>query len=229
MAAHNSSRSRPAAPRRDPERTRREILDVAVSEFCEYGYDGARVDAIAAKTRTTKRMIYYYFGGKEQLYVAALEFVYASIRAAEQTVDVAHLNPVAAIRRIAELTFDHHEAHPDFLRLITMENMHRARHIGQFSALVTMNTPAVDLIAAILERGTSDGVFRRKVDAVDVHMLISAFCFFRVANQHTFGAIFHRNLTDIALREHYRRMIGDLVVQYLTSDASPRGDGELAL
>lgn len=222
MAGHSAPRRKTTASPRDPERTRQEILDVAVSEFCSHGFDGARVDAIAAKTRTTKRMIYYYFGGKEQLYVAALEFVYASIRKAESAVDVAHLPPLEAIRRIAELTFDHHEAHPDFLRLITMENVHRAHHISQFSPLVALNTPAVDRIASILERGRADGTFRRKVDAVDVHMLISAFCFFRVANQHTFGALFHRNLTDIALRDHYRAMVGDLVVEYLTSDASPR-------
>ncbi|MDA8033688.1 MAG: TetR/AcrR family transcriptional regulator [Actinomycetota bacterium] len=218
MDADPISSAEAGPARRDAERTRAEILEVAVSEFCEHGFDGTRVDAIAAKTRTTKRMIYYYFSSKEQLYVAALEFVYASIRSAEQEVDVAHLEPVAAIRRIAELTFDHHEAHPDFLRLITMENMHRARHIRQLSSLVSMNTPAVDRIATILERGRASGDFVRKIDAVDVHMLISSFCFFRVANQHTFGALFHRNLTDVALADHYRAMVGDLVVEYLTSD-----------
>jgi len=222
MAGQSATGKGAAPPRRDPGRTRKEILDVAVSEFCEHGLDGARVDAIAAKTRTTKRMIYYYFGSKEQLYVAALEFVYASIRTAESTVDVAHLPPLVAIRRIAELTFDHHETHPDFLRLITMENMYRANHITQFAPLVQMNTPAVDRIASILERGVTEGVFRRKADAVDVHMLVSAFCFFRVANQHTFGRIFDRDLMDIALRDHYRTMVGDLVVEYLTSDASPQ-------
>lgn len=207
------------ALRRDRERTRKEILDVAVSEFCEHGFDGARVDRIAARTRTTKRMIYYYFGGKEQLYVAALEFVYSSIRAAERTVDVAHLEPVAAIRRLAELTFDHHESHPDYLRLITMENVHRARHMRQLAALVKMNTPAIDLITSILDRGVAEGVFHAKADPIDVHMVISAFCFFRVANQHTFGAIFGRSLTDPALRARYRRMVGDLVVDYLTAGA----------
>src|SRR3954470_9354429 len=97
---------------RDPERTRAEIIEVATQEFADQGYAGARVDEIAARTRTTKRMIYYYFGGKEQLFVEVLEQAYAAIRRAEQTIDVDHLEPTAAIRRLAELTFDHHEAHP---------------------------------------------------------------------------------------------------------------------
>ena len=103
---------------RDADRTQREILDVATSEFAERGFAGARVDEIADRTRTTKRMIYYYFGSKERLFVAVLERAYAEIRAAEQTIDVDHLDPVAAIRRLAELTFDHHESHPDFIRLV---------------------------------------------------------------------------------------------------------------
>src|SRR5690348_7196903 len=104
--------------RRDAERTRADILAVATEEFAQNGYSGARVDEIAARTRTTKRMIYYYFGGKEQLYLAVLERAYAEIRAAEREVDVDHLDPVSAIRRIAEVTFDHHEAHPAFIQLV---------------------------------------------------------------------------------------------------------------
>src|SRR3954469_24178111 len=116
--------------RRDAERTKREILEVAGREFADHGFAGARVDEIAEQTRTTKRMIYYYFGGKEQLFVAVLERAYAEIRAAEQTIEVDHLDPVAAIRRLAELTFDHHESHPEFIRLVSIENIHRAEHIA---------------------------------------------------------------------------------------------------
>jgi TetR/AcrR family transcriptional regulator len=200
---------------RDAERTRREILDVATSEFADRGFAGARVDEIAARTRTTKRMIYYYFGGKEQLFVAVLERAYAEIRAAEQEIDVEHLDAVAAIRRLAELTFDHHESHPDFLRLVSIENIHRAEHIQGAEDFAGLNTPVLDLIERILDRGRAEGAFRRDVDAIDVHMVISSFCVFRIANRHTFGAIFGRDLTDPARREHYRGMLGDLVVDLL--------------
>jgi AcrR family transcriptional regulator len=207
-----------AAPerQRDAVRTKQEILEVATREFADRGYAGARVDEIAARTRTTKRMIYYYFGGKEQLYIAVLEAAYAGIRSAEREVDVDHLDPRAAIRRLAELTFDHHESHPDFIRLVSIENVHRGEHIAKFSSFAHLNSPAIELIGRILDRGRAEGLFRREADAIDVHMLISSFCVFRVANRHTFGTIFDRDLLDPARREHYRAMLGDLVVDYLT-------------
>jgi AcrR family transcriptional regulator len=205
---------------RDADRTRQEILEVATREFADQGYAGARVDEIAAQTRTTKRMIYYYFGGKEQLFVAVLEQAYAEIRRAEQTIDVDHLAPTDAIRRLAELTFDHHEAHSDFIRLVSIENIHHAEHIAGRDDFAGQNSPAIELIDAILERGRRDGAFTRDVDAVDLHMIISSFCVFRVANRHTFGAIFDRDLTDPGLRDGYRQMLGDLVVAYLQPDAA---------
>jgi AcrR family transcriptional regulator len=206
---------------RDADRTRQDILEVATREFADQGYAGARVDEIAAQTRTTKRMIYYYFGGKERLFVAVLEQAYAAIRQAEQTIDVDHLAPTAAIRRLAELTFDHHEAHPDFIRLVSIENIHHAEHIAGRDDFAGQNSPAIELIGTILERGRREGAFTRYVDAVDLHMIISSFCVFRVANRHTFGAIFSRDLTDPGLRDGYRRMLGDLVVAYLQPDAAP--------
>jgi len=205
---------------RDAERTRTEILDVATAEFAERGYSGARVDDIAERTRTTKRMIYYYFGGKEQLYIAVLERAYAQLRDAEQTLDVEHLDPLAAIRELAELTFDHHERHPEFLRLVAIENIHRAEHIARSAVLTSINTRVVELIERILRRGQAQGVFRRAVDPLDLHMLISAFCVFRVANQHTFKAIFGRDLGERSRRPYYRAMLADLVVAYLTTPAA---------
>jgi AcrR family transcriptional regulator len=205
-----------APRRRDPARTQTEILDVATREFAEHGYSGARVDEIAALTRTTKRMIYYYFGGKEGLFVAVLQRAYAGIRAREQEVDVDHLDPEAAVRRVAELTFDHHEAHPDFIRLVSIENIHRAEHMARLDDFAALNSPAIAVLEGILERGYTEGTFSRRVDPVDLHMLISAFCVFRVANRHTFGTIFSRDMLDPQLRDRYRRMVGDMVVSYLT-------------
>jgi AcrR family transcriptional regulator len=214
-----SMSAEPAERQRDAERTRTEILDVATREFAANGYAGARVDDMAERMRTTKRMIYYYFGGKEQLFIAVLERAYAEIRRAERAVDVDGLDPAAAVRRIAELTFDHHESHPDFIRLVSIENIHRAEHMARSQAIADLGSPAIDLLERILERGRADDVFRRDVDAVDVHMMISAFCVFRVANRHTFGTLFDRDLADPGLRERYREMVGDMIVAYL----APRG------
>lgn len=202
---------------RDADRTRAEILDIATGEFAHRGYAGARVDEIAAKTRTTKRMIYYYFGSKERLYLAALERAYAVIRAGEQELEVEHLEPVEAIRRLAELTFDHHESHPDFIRLVSIENIHGAQHIAKSDSLAGLADPALEVLADILERGRATGEFRVDVDALDVHMMISAFCVFRTANRHTFSVIFGRDMLDPRHREHYRMMLGDMVLDYLTA------------
>jgi AcrR family transcriptional regulator len=202
---------------RDRDRTRAEILAVATEEFSEHGYSGARVDEIAERTRTTKRMLYYYFESKEGLYAEVLKAAYAEIRGKEQAIDVDHLDPVAAIRRIAELTFDHHEAHPDFIRLVAIENIHRAEHLAELPDLAELGSPAIELIDTILARGRDAGLFTRDVDALDVHMIVSSFCVFRIANRHTFGTLFGRDLVDPERREHYRRMLGDLVVGYLTA------------
>lgn len=202
---------------RDPDRTRAEILEVATHEFADKEYAGARVDEIAARTRTTKRMIYYYFGNKERLYLAVLERAYAGIRAVERRLDVEHLEPTAAVRELAALTFDHHEAHLDFIRLVTIENIHRARHLAHCTMLPGLADPALDVLARILERGRATRRFRADVDPLDVHMVISAFCVFRIANRHTFNAIYERDMLDPGRREQYRTMLGDLVVDYLTA------------
>ncbi|WP_229070250.1 TetR/AcrR family transcriptional regulator [Actinoplanes sp. DH11] len=211
----DSPAAAPAA--RDAERTRAEILAVATREFADKGFAGARVDEIAAKTRTTKRMIYYYFGGKERLYVSALEQAYTGIRALEQQVDVEHLDPAEAIRQLTALTFDHHESHPEFIRLVSIENIHRARHLVRSEILAGLANPALDALTRILVRGRAAGRFRDDVDPIDVHMMISAFCVFRTANRYTFNAIFQRDMLDPARRDHYRTMIGDLVLEYLTA------------
>ena len=202
---------------RDAERTRAEIIAVATHEFADQGYAGARVDEIAAKTRTTKRMIYYYFGGKEGLYLAVLEQAYQHIRSSEQQLDVDHLEPAEALRRLAELTFDHHESHQDFVRLVAIENIHYAKHLRRSESREVLAAPALEVLRTIMERGRAAGVFRDDLDALDVHMIISAFCVFRGANRYTFDAIFDRDLLDPRLRDHLRRMIGDLVVAHVTA------------
>ncbi|MFG1647741.1 TetR/AcrR family transcriptional regulator [Amycolatopsis sp. NPDC049252] len=213
MAAPSSEAER----QRDKERTRADILEVATREFADKGYTGARVDEIAARTSTTKRMIYYYFGGKEQLYLAVLERSYSAIRTLEAQLDVEHLEPEEALRELAALTFDHHEANPDFIRLVSIENIHHAEHLKQSAILAGLADPALGGLTRILQRGREAGRFREDADPLDIHMLISSFCVFRLANRHTFQAIFSRDMLDPARREHYRAMLSDLVIGYLTA------------
>jgi AcrR family transcriptional regulator len=205
---------------RDAERTRAELLAVATEVFAESGYSGARVDEIAERTRTTKRMIYYYFGGKEQLYLAVLENAYRGIREAEQKLRVDHVDPVAAIRRLAELTFDHHIAHDAFIRLVSIENIHRGEFIGKLDTLRDLSMPATSVLDEILRAGRAEGKFRDDVDALDVHIVISAYCVFQVANRYTFGFLFGVDFAETSQRAHLRRMIGDVVVGWLTASPS---------
>jgi len=212
-----STRVREAAPPRvrDAERTRSELLAVATEVFSESGYSGARVDEIAERTRTTKRMIYYYFGGKEGLYLATLEAAYREIRAAEQELSVSELEPLEAIRALAELTFDHHHRHQAFVRLVAVENVHHGEFIRKIDSLRSLSHPVATLLDDLLARGAAAQVVREDVDAVDVHMAISAFCVFQVANNATFGHLFGRDMASPTVRERNRRIIGDMVVSWL--------------
>lgn len=213
----------PAQPRRrDPDATRDDVLTVATTEFAEHGYHGCRVDEIAARTRTTKRSIYYHFGSKDALYEEVLERAYRQIRDVEATIDVDDLEPVDALRELAGRTFDHHEEHPEFLRLVAVENLGRARHLAS-ERLRDVNSPAIATAERILERGRADGSFVRDTTAVELHALISAICVFRVSNRHTFSAIFGVDLMADETRERQRRALGDLVVEHLTRPTGRAG------
>ena len=209
--------SAPTIRRRDPDRTRQDILTVATTEFAANGYDGARVDEIAALTQTTKRMIYYYFDSKEGLYLRVIEAAYQGIRNLEQSLDVDGLTPVEGLRRLAETTFDHHTTHRDFVRLVAIENIHRAEHISSSTTITDLNSTAIATLTKVLERGKADGSFRPDVDALDVHAMISAYAIFHVANRYTFRTLFGRDLLDAERHDHYRALAGDMVVGAVTA------------
>jgi AcrR family transcriptional regulator len=199
----------------DAQRSRTDILTVARAEFVEHGLSGARVDAIAERTRTTKRMIYYYFGSKEGLYSAVLEQAYSDIRSTEATLALQDLDPVTALRRLIEFSFDYEDLHPDFVRLIAIENIHQAVYLKQLPTTQSVNAKVIATLDSILERGRAQGVFTRACSAVDVHLMISGLCFYRVSNRHTFGAIFGCDLSAPEVRERHKAMIVETVVGYL--------------
>jgi AcrR family transcriptional regulator len=207
--------AQPAVELTDAELSKQDILAIATEEFAVNGLSGARVDQIAERTRTSKRMIYYYFGGKEGLYQAVLEKAYADIRNLESSANLAGLESREALRKLIELTFDYDETHPHFISLVSVENIHRAKHLTRLKTIKEINASVVRALADILERGRKQGVFRADVDPVDVHMMISAFCFFRVSNRYTFGAIFERDLSDPKLRKRHKLMITEAIEQYV--------------
>ena len=200
---------------KNPERSRADILRAATAEFALRGLGGARVDAIAQHTRTTRAMIYYYFKSKEGLYLAVLEAAYLGIRDAEQSLDLAHLSSEEAIRSLVGFTFDYYQDHPEFVALVVAENQSGGRHIRKMRKMKRQNTTVLDSIKEVLDRGRKDGIFRSGFDALDVHMMIAALGWFQIANRHTFGYLFQRDLSAPKVVERHRALVIEVVLQFL--------------
>jgi AcrR family transcriptional regulator len=210
-------RSAAAGPKRthNPDRTVADILEVATREFAEKGLAGARIDVIADAMRTSKRMIYYYFGSKEGLYIAVLEKEYARIREGEAKLHLEDLMPEDALRKLVGSTVDYHLGHPDFARLVMNENIHRGEYLARSDVIQKLNVPAIDAVRTVYERGLKAGLFRSGVDPVDLHMSISALCLFNIANKHTFSLIFKRELDSPAAIVARRDSIIEMVVRFV--------------
>ena len=205
---------------KDPAANRARIVAAAIDEFASRGFKGASMDAIAARTHTTRALINYYFGAKEKLYIAALEQVYGEIREAEGKLDLEPLDPVAAIRRIVEFTYRYYLEHEGFVRIVVAENQARGRHLKKSKAMRTLNRPIIDRLGEVIARGQREGRFRKDADPVEIHKAIAALGMFNVTNRYTFGAIFQRDMGkqgDVARR---RNIVADMIVSYLTRHAN---------
>jgi len=201
--------------RQDPERVRRDILDIAREEFVEKGLSGARVDEIAARTSTAKRMIYYYFGDKEGLYLAVLEAAYGRMRAAEISLDFANMNPVEALERLAGLAFDYHVENPDFVRLVMVENIHRARHLKASKVIGELNLSAIRTVRKIYDRGVTEGVFRPGLDPLDIHLTFTAPAFYNVSNRATIREVFGHDMGDAEALTRRRQSVIEAVLRFV--------------
>ena len=200
-----------------PAANRSSMVAAAIDEFAARGFKGASMDAIAARTHTTRALINYYFGGKEQIYLAVLEQVYAEIRHAESFLDLEHLAPVEAIRHIVEFTFDYYLSHQYFVQIVVAENQARGRHFRKSKAMRTLNRPIIDMLARVIERGQAAGAFRRDIDPVEVHMAIAALGMFNVTNQYTFGAIFQRDMGRKGDVRRRRAIVSEVILSYLSA------------
>ena len=214
-AAQPSLRGAAMRKPKAPEANRARIIKAAIDEFASRGFKGASMDAIASRTHTTRAMINYYFGGKEQVYLAVLEQVYAEIRHAESFLDLEHLEPVDAIRRIVEFTYQYYLTHQYFVRIVVAENQAKGRHFRKSKAMRTLNRPIIDMLARVIERGQADGTFRRAVDPVEVHMAIAALGIFNVTNQATYGAICQREMGTKGDVRRRREIVGEVILSYL--------------
>jgi AcrR family transcriptional regulator len=202
----------------DPEGTKKNIIEVATKEFAENGLSGARIDEIAAKTKSSKRMIYYYFGDKEGLYLKVLEDAYSRVRAIEATLDLQDLPPVDALQKLVGFTFDHHNTHEAFIRLVMIENIHHGEFLAKSPVIQKLNVTAIDAVRGIYDRGVKEGTFRPGLDPIELHWQISALCFFNVSNRATFSKIFKRELGSKKSLASLRTAVVEMILRYVCRD-----------
>jgi len=200
---------------RDPERTRQKILDAATAEFARYGLGGARVDRIAARAGANKRMLYYYFRDKDNLFLAALEGRYAHIRAAERELDLEQVEPREALKRLVEFTWSYFLEHPEFMTLLNSENLHKGRHVRRSRRVPEMHSTLVETLRGILRRGERDGVFRAGVDPVQLYISIAGEGYFYLSNRYTLAQIFKRDLMGAKALAERSRHNADMILNAL--------------
>jgi AcrR family transcriptional regulator len=200
---------------RDPARTRSKILEAATGEFARYGLGGARVDRIAARARANKRMLYYYFGDKEGLFLAALEDRYAHIRKAERSLELEHLDPRVAVRRLVEFTWNYFLEHPEFMTLLNSENLHKGRHVRRSRRVPEMHSHLVGLLRDVLRRGEAQRLFRKGVDPVQLYISIAGEGYFYLSNRYTLSRIFDRDLMAPRALASRARHIADMILNAL--------------
>lgn len=213
----SSVKPRARAPRttRDAERTQAAILEAATQEFSRHGLGGARVDRIAERAKTNKRMLYYYFGAKEALFLAVLERAYEHIRAEEQQLCLTDLAPAEGVHQLIVFTWNYYLAHPEFMTLLNSENLHRAQHLKRSRKIRAMNSPLIATLSEMLDRGAREGLFRRGVDAVQLYVSIAGLGYFYLSNHHTLSTVFDRDLMSASAKADRLAHINELVLGYL--------------
>jgi AcrR family transcriptional regulator len=205
-----------AEPRsRDADRSQLAILVAARDEFALHGLGGARVDRIAERADVNKRLIYYYFGSKDDLFLAVLEATYADIREAEKKLHLTDLTPVEGIRRLTEFTWTYYIDHPEFITLLNSANLHQARHLAKSERVREMNSPLIQTLGEILERGQKEGIFRGGIDPIQLYISIAGLAYFYLSNNHTLSAIFARDLMTPKARNERLSHMTDVILGYV--------------
>lgn len=219
MARRTRTSDQAAPKKRDAERTRARLLAVAVKEFAAHGFEGARVERVVRAANVTPRMLYHYFGNKEQLYVCVLDEVYAQIRAGERQLDLGTGDPVEALRRLAAYTFDFFQDNETFVQLTRAENMVAGRYIRRSRMIRDMSNPLIDAIEALLRRGEAAGAFRSGLDALQLYVSIVALSVHHINNVETLSAVFGADLSDAGWVGVRRQHAVDMVTRYVALEA----------
>ncbi len=224
VAVANTKAKRPAPsakskaalePLRDAERTRQALLAAAEIEFSSKGLAGARVDVIAEQAAANKRMLYYYFGSKEELYLAVLERAYGAMRKAERELNLTHLAPLEAVKTLVEFKFDYCEQHQQIITLLAGENMLGAAYLKRSRRLRDMNQTLVDVIRTVLSAGVARGEIRPGIDPLHLYISMSALSYFYFSNSATLSVAFARPLGSAAERTLRRAHAVEVIMAYV--------------
>jgi AcrR family transcriptional regulator len=186
---------------RDAEETKRRLLAAAKQEFARHGLGGARVDVIAERAKANKRMLYHYFGSKDDLFQVVLENAYLDIRHAEQKLQLDNLEPRKALETLVRFTWNYYLKNPEFITLVNSENLHRAKHLKKSEIIKIYNRRFVAMVSDILERGVKANCFRPNVDPVQLNITIAAIGYYYITNRYTGSIVFERDLMDSAALE----------------------------
>ncbi|WP_082151446.1 TetR/AcrR family transcriptional regulator [Caenimonas sp. SL110] len=206
-------------PRRDPERTRAAILEAAVGEFSDHGYSGARTDRVAQRAGTNIRMLYHYFGSKDDLYVAVLEAVLADLRHDELQVGADHLQPLEGLLRIFDFVDNHFAAHPQLRKLLAFENLNEARHLARSARIPEMSTPVLSVIRKLLARGAAAGTVRPGIDALHLYVAMVSLAYYGRAHAFTLSRIFERDLNKGSWQKAHLNLTRQMVAAFLAPQA----------
>lgn len=201
--------------KQNPEAVRMDIIKVATEEFALNGLSGARVNEIAAKTKTSKRMIYYYFGDKDSLYQHVLIEAYREVRKGEDELALEHLEPLIALKKLVEFTFEHHRRNPDFIRLVMIENIHHGNYMKHAPLIKSLNQPVIERLERIYLHGLEQKLFREGITALELHWQISALSFFNVSNQTTFSLSFGNSLFTKTGQAALKQQVVDMVLRFV--------------
>jgi AcrR family transcriptional regulator len=193
--------------------TRDAILQAAVKVFAERGLGGGRISLISRAARSNERMIYYYFGSKEKLFIAVLETIYRDMWRAESALDLDLADPAKALERNVQFTMDHYLAHPEMLALLNNENLHRGRYASKAKRMKDLSSPALELMGQICSRGIEQGVFRPGIAPLNVYLSILALNYFYVSNRYTLSSFLGIDLMDPHHLSAWRAWVAEAVMR----------------
>ena len=193
--------------------TRDNILRAATKVFARYGYEGGSVEKISKAAKSFDRMIYYYFGSKEGLFIEVLEETYKRMNDAESQLQLNVENPVDALQDVIRFVVGYYRKNPEFITLLNTENLHKGKPISKSMRAREYSAPAIEVIRRVLESGQAQGVFRHDIVARDVYLLIAATGYFSMSNRHPLSAFLGEDMETPAALAHWQAFVIDSVLR----------------